>query len=159
MAIDLPCSGFPVAPAPHCAAPPDQQNVAEYVHALRVIARPSDARQRPASRHDCVIYIRFVGISSRRNFLPGGRIKIANRFHFVRGGTTINIKTVLTIEKLLDWLNTATCGSVITFPYYLPSVISVYAATRKVTFFAVTFALSAVTSSANRDNNRLCLYA
>ncbi len=26
-------------------------------------------------------------------------------------------------------------------------------------YFAVTFALSAVTSSANRDNNRLCLYA
>lgn len=151
---------FPVAPAPHCAAPPDQQNVAEYVHALRVIARPSDARQRPASRHDCVIYIRFVGISSRRNFLPGGRIKDRQPFFTLCGAvTTINIKTVLTIEKLLDWLNTATCGSVITFPYYLPSVISVYAATRKVTFFAVTFALSAVTSSANRDNNRLCLYA
>src|SRR5699024_7157324 len=40
--------GFPVAPAPLCAASPDPQYVAEYFHVLRVIARPSDARQRPA---------------------------------------------------------------------------------------------------------------
>ena len=43
------------------------------------------------------------GQEVRRNFLPGGRIKDRQPFFTLCGArTTINIKTVLTIEKLLD---------------------------------------------------------